>query len=205
MYVTFDNVSSTSLGLILISKTIYAPSVKTALVSIDGSDGSLDMTEYFGKIRYNNRKIEIKFTSLNPGIDVWSNVQKALHGKKCNIVFSEDPNYYYIGRISLNSWQREKSTASFTMTIDSEPYKYKTNETTVTSANNTTKVYTNLQKPAVPEFTLAGTTKITFGSYSTQLTAGTYIIPAIEFSAGSNSVAYEGSGNITVKYQEGCL
>ena len=47
--VTFGEYNSyADLNLILSSKTIGSPSVKTSTIDLPGSDGELDFTEYFG-------------------------------------------------------------------------------------------------------------------------------------------------------------
>lgn len=42
-------------SLILSQKTIGTPSPKTEAIDIPGGDGVLDLTEFFGEVKYNNR------------------------------------------------------------------------------------------------------------------------------------------------------
>mgnify|MGYP000417061958 CR=1 FL=1 len=65
--VTFGEFNSYSdLNLILSSKTIGSPSVKTSTIDLPGSDGELDFTEYFGEPKYSNRPLKFQFTAINP-------------------------------------------------------------------------------------------------------------------------------------------
>ena len=54
--VNFDNYNSwTDFFLIRSSKTISSPEPKYIKVEVEGADGELDLTEYFGDIKYKNR------------------------------------------------------------------------------------------------------------------------------------------------------
>ena len=59
----FGEIHTSSYGLVLSKKTIEAPSPKLETVDIPGADGKLDMTEYFGDVKYNNRKIKLEFST----------------------------------------------------------------------------------------------------------------------------------------------
>ena len=124
---TFGTITSTSLDLIGAKKTIGFPSTKTDTVSIPSSDVTLDLTEAFGGPYYNNRKITLEFLSLQPWSDQMeqdSTVKNALHGQKMKVVFSDDPDYYWLGRINVGDWTYYKGAGKVVITIDAEPYKY---------------------------------------------------------------------------------
>ena len=48
-------------GLILSEKEIKSPKPKTIEFEIEGSDGVLDYTEFFGGVKYENRQLTFKF------------------------------------------------------------------------------------------------------------------------------------------------
>ena len=54
------------LYLICTKKTIGSPTVKESTVEVEGGDGVLDYTEYFGDVKYNNRQLKFEFESLVP-------------------------------------------------------------------------------------------------------------------------------------------
>lgn len=205
MFISFDNVTNETLGFILTKKTIGSPSIKAASVSIPGADGELDLADYFGSVRYNNRTITLECESLDRSLAHHSSIMKALHGKKKKVRFNDDNGYYYIGRVSVGNFTHQGATGRFTATINAEPYKYKEQVTTVTTANNKTVTLANAQRPVVPTIKLTGTTSITFGDYSVSLSAGTYQLADIELKEGNNSITFSGSGSITITYQEGVL
>lgn len=116
------------LHLILTEKTIGTPSPKTELIDIPGSDGVLDFTEFFGETKYENRELSFEFSTLVPQSEfmtLFSMVQNALHGKKMMISLDADPEWYYIGRITVSEWKADKRIGLLTIDCDCEPFKYR--------------------------------------------------------------------------------
>lgn len=197
-------------SLILSQKTIGAPSPKTETIDIPGGDGVLDLTEFFGDVKYNNRNLSFEFSSIVPQPDFmnqFSHIQYALHGQKMRIILDDDPEWYYIGRISVSEWKAEKAVGKLTIDCDCEPYKYKLTETAVavvvTGTNSV--VLPNGRKRVVPEITTDAEMKITFGAYSGTFSAGTFTIPELVLAPGKNTVKVTGTGNISFRYREGVL
>lgn len=209
--ITFGNYKSyDDLFLICTKKTIGSPTVKTSTVDIEGGDGQLDYTEYFGDVKYNNRQLYFEFESIVPQSqfsDLNSAILDALHGKKVKIVLDEDAEYYYIGRLEVSDFTNSRGIGSIKIDCDCEPYKYKKNETVVTKTINGTATITlaNMRKRAVPTITSTATMTYEFGGRSIQQNAGTFIIPAFELVEGNNIITVTGTGNVTFKYQEGRL
>ena len=127
--ITFGNYHSyNAFQLILAAKTIGTPSPKTETIDIPGGDGVLDLTEFFGETKYNNRSLSFEFSSMvNPSefMSLFSRVQNALHGKKMTITLDDDPDWYYIGRISVSEWKADRNIGKLTIDCDCEPYKYR--------------------------------------------------------------------------------
>lgn len=116
------------LHLILAEKTIGTPAPKTELIDIPGSDGVLDFTEYFGAIKYENRELSFEFSTLVPQSEfmtLFALVQNALHGQKMMISLDVDPEWYYIGRITVSEWKADKRIGKLTIDCDCEPYRYR--------------------------------------------------------------------------------
>ena len=112
--------------LILANKTVGTPSPKTETIDIPGGDGVLDLTEYFGDVKYENRPLSYEFSTMVPRSEfpsVFSAVQNALHGRKLPIIDDEDPEWFYTGRISVSEWKAEKNIGKLTIDCDCEPYR----------------------------------------------------------------------------------
>lgn len=210
--VTFGDFHSwDDFSLILNSKLIGSPEAKTTTVEIPGADGVLDISEYFGEVKYKNRKLSFDFSTIVPKcefLNLFSAIQNAIHGKRIRIILDDDPDFYYVGRISVSEWKADKNIGRITIDCDCEPYKYRMNKTviSVNVTDTATIQLPNLRKRATPTFTSTGAIRIGFGgsTYSIE-TAGTFTAPEIILGAGNNEITFTGTANVTVEYQEGGL
>ena len=93
--------SYTDFGVILTNQDIGIPIPKTYTVDIEGMDGSLDLSECFGEIKYSNRTLKFTFETIEK-IPDWqsrmSMISSLLHGQKMKITVWSDPDFYYVGR-----------------------------------------------------------------------------------------------------------
>lgn len=205
--------SYNDLRLILASKTIGTPSPKTEVIDIPGGDGVLDLTEYFGDVKYENRELSYEFSIMVPRSDfpsVFSAVQSALHGRKLPIIDDEDPGWFYRGRISVSEWKADRNIGKLTIDCDCEPYKYQISPTVITrSISGTSSInLPNSRKRVVPEVVVSSGSglSITFGSgYLWNLASGSYLLPELELVEGDNTVTVSGTGTITFTYTQGTL
>ena len=210
--ITFGTYHSyTDLELILSSKIIGAPSVKTETVEVPGADGVLDFTEFFGEPKYNNRTLTFEFTSIK----AWSSqltqdstIKNALHGKKMKIILDDNPNYYFYGRVSVGDWTSDKNIAKLTITCDCDPWRYKMTETTVTQSitDSGTVALSNLRRSVVPRISTDAAITIAWTGGSASLAAGNdQLIAALVISQGNTTLTITGTATVTFKYQEGGL
>ena len=113
---------------------INPPSVKSRTVDIPGGNGQLDLTESLtGYPTYSNRTGSIEFIVVNdlnwqnPNHDEWyklyTNVMSYLHGQKLTMILEDDPEYYYDGRFSVNSWKTDKNNSKITIDYNVAPFK----------------------------------------------------------------------------------
>lgn len=206
--VFFDEYNSyLDFALILNDKTIGEAAVKTNTVEIEGSDGVLDLTDYFGEVYYENRTLEFNFSLIEPISEfsrIYSEVKNALNGKKMKITLSEDQDFYYVGRVSVNEWASDGRIGKLSISCDCEPYKYRKNVTQKTITVNGTKtvLFQNLHKRVIPEFNLSAAMQIKFGDTTYNPTKGNWQDSRLKFVQGSNRVDFIGTGTVTVKYQE---
>ena len=127
------------LHLILAEKSIGTPAPKTELIDIPGSDGVLDFTEFFDGVKYKNRELSFEFSTLVPQSEfmtLFSMIQNALHGQKMMISLDVDPEWHYIGRITVEPWKADKNIGKITIDCDCEPYKYRVSSKAVYLCGN---------------------------------------------------------------------
>ena len=199
--------------LILASKTIGTPSPKTETIDIPGGDGVLDLTDFFGEPKYNNRNLSFDFSTMVPMSEfmtVFSAVQNALHGKRMAITLDEDPEWYYTGRISVSEWKAERNIGRLTIDCDCEPYKMSNNPTVISKNVNGTEIITlpNSRKRVVPEVKIeseSGLNIVYQVGNVWDLGSGSYTLPELELADGDNTVTITGTGTITFTYHQGKL
>ena len=197
-------------SLILNSKKIESPAPKTSTVEIPGADGVLDISEYFGEVKYKNRKLSFDFSTIVPQSDflnLFSEIQNTLHGQKVRVILDDDPDFYYVARISVSEWKANKNIGKITIDCDCEPYKYKLYKTVINRAvsGSTTLALQNLRKRVNPTFTTDAEIQISFENSTYTIGAGTFIVPEIALVAGNNTLTLTGTANVVIEYQEGGL
>lgn len=210
--VTFDDLHSyDDLSLVLNSKTIEPPTPKTETVDIPGADGELDFTEFFGEVKFKNRKLAFNFSYIGLASTFTtelSAIQTALHGKKMKICLDDDPDYYYVGRVTVGTWTTQKGYFTIEITANCEPYKY---AQTVTVVSNEVEdeleiMLENSRKSVIPKISTTGAITIAWDGASASLSAGNdQIIEDLILREGMTVVTVTGNAEVTFKYQEGAL
>lgn len=198
------------LKLILSGKEMGAPGVKSKKLDIEGADSSLDLTDFFGEPKYEDVTHKFQFSTIVPQSEfmtLYSRIKNAIHGKKMRVILDDDPLFYWMGRCYVSSFTNEKNVGTVEVECDCEPYKYKLAKTVVTKAVEGTDniVLTNGRKRAVPTITTTAAMTIAFGGGKWTNSAGTYTIPELELTHGTNTVTVTGTGTITFEWQEGDL
>lgn len=201
------------LHLLLTEKEIGAPEVKRHSINIEGADGELDFTDFFGEPKYQNAQHRFAFESIqtrNEQLSQFADIKNRIHGKKGRIILDDDPSFFYVGRCFVSKYTNEKSIGKISVECDCEPYKYKLTKTVVTRAiDGTVEVsLTNARKRAVPEVRIESETglNIVFNTSNVwDLGSGSYTLPELELVEGENLVTVTGTGTITFTWQEAAL
>lgn len=116
-------------GLMLKSRPVISPpEPKYKLIEVPGSNAVIDLTEALtGEVTYHPREIKFEFIT-GASREEWANIRtdvlNALHGKRLEIVLDNDPDYYYIGRITVGDAKPGKAAFVLPVVAMVEPYKY---------------------------------------------------------------------------------
>ena len=202
-------------GLVLTDKSIPDPEPKTNYIQLDGVSGTLDLTEALtGEVAYADRIISATF-SASCGTYQWREavrrqIAAALHGRKVQIIEPDDPEHYFLGRVTIKDGTRHASFSTFTIEAVCEPWRYAMEETSrrveVTAGNSQDVVITNGGvKTLTPDIVVEGTVKLTFGGASVDLSTGSYKVADIKLRQGDNVVGVSGTGAVTFTYREATL
>lgn len=106
---------------------INPPEVKTRTFDNPGGDGIFDMTESLtGFPLYGQRTGSLEFYVLN-GWGNWKrtheSIMNTVHGKNVQLMLTDDPAYYYNGRLTFNTWKSDKDHSVVTLDYNLDPYK----------------------------------------------------------------------------------
>ena len=160
------------------------PEVRTNFVTIPGRSGSLDLTEALtGGIVYEDRELEIEFIVLDQEMywmDIYQDVVSKIHGKKMKIRLVDDPEYYYIGRVTVGEFASNSDYSSISVTCQLEPYKYGDFFLT-----DTAKIYIGDLAPVTVDGISMLQTTLTFGKYSHEGIGSPWNIPIAVQDTGS--------------------
>lgn len=215
--ILFGNIHSfNDLNLILSSAEIPPAKPKQNFVDIPGADGSVDMTEAHGEVKYSDRT-GAKFTFyMNPagGLSesAWEakkkEVSNLLNGLRCNIILDKDPGYYWQGRCTIDENKSSKRLRKIVVGARLAPYKLKTNVTKVATKLTATPngiILTNARKTVCPTIISTGTAKIVVSGAEFNIGKGTHKILNFQLKQGETLVSVSGSGDLEFNYQEGDL
>lgn len=126
--VKFDNFHSfDDWGIVLMNADIPLPEPKFHFVEVPGAANVIDLTEAFGDIDYNQRTITMEFFAPDGNYTLPAKkniIATAVHGKRLKLVFDNDPEYYYWGRVNFSNMVLDYKHSTITMYFVCDPYKY---------------------------------------------------------------------------------
>lgn len=209
--VWFDDVHSyNDLNLVLSQVNIPPAPAKTNYVDIPGSDGSVDLTEALGEVKYGDREDCSFVFTVFPYDDFEvkkQQVNNLLNGQRCKITVDKDPEYYWIGRCAVSEYESDRNLHKITVTAIVAPYKLK-HSPTVVSVPAGIRVQVNIvngRKTTVPTITCTAATTIVRGDDTFSFNAGTHKDLELALKEGTTSLIITSTAAVTITYQEGDL
>lgn len=227
--VKFGNVhSADDLGLALCSMEITPPEPKVYRISVAAADGDIDITGAMtdGDVKYERRILTLEFAMLGDSRDIhskYSEVMNAIHGREFDeIVFDDDGNYYYTGRVSAVALSNEPLKGTITVQCVVDPYKYDwgddwlwdpfsfetgvINEMCNLQVNGTLDVtFIGQRKKYVPTINVTSAMTVQYAGKIYNLTPGNNKIFEIKFHQGANVMKFQGHGTVTIENIGGSL
>lgn len=204
---------------------IAAPAVKTSYISLPGGDGALDLTEVLaGRPTYERRTGSWEFVVMNDYGDWaarYSNIMEYLQGKEFSIIFDDDPEYYYRGRLSVNEWRSEPYYSRIVIDYNVDPYKRNTDgfgtnwlwdpfnfETGIIQDYRKLIVQGTLSFNYINDSMIdsvpiinssVNTMKMDFGGHRYNLNKGPNTFANVIFVPGENPISFTGNGIISIE------
>ncbi|MDR1801897.1 MAG: phage tail family protein [Lachnospiraceae bacterium] len=189
------------------------PKWRKETVEVPFSDGVLDISEaYTGYVVYEPREIECAFTIRVISHADYENkisaIRNDLDGADIQLSTSDEPGYYFSGRVSVESaYDTEEIDQEIIISMEAYPYKYKAAETVIESEITDEGYITcpNERMPVIPRINTDALVTVLFNDTSVALPVGETLVSSFLFMKGDNVIRVTGSANITVTYQEGSL
>ena len=198
-------------GLIVAPYAIPMPESQTNYVEIPGRDGTLDLSESFGTVRYADRIIPLTLYARAPFDALISAFAADVHGLRMNVIFDRDSIYYFDARVTLEDVEKHAGYCELSLECRAKPYKLEHFETTITvlPAGSASVTLNNSRMPVVPTITVSAEMTLAFTinekDYSVTLPAGTHTIPSLVLSAGDMKIGITGTGSVAFTYRKGAL
>ena len=214
--VRFDGMDSyDKWGYHLAHKVIGEAEPKYNLVQVPGGVGYIDLTDALGVMGYNERELELTMKDIadhNEFIRHYSAMQADIHGKRCKITLSDDPDYYWDGRCSVGAMEQDGIACYVPVVAICQPYKLKQSKTVVQDDSLTEEykelVLSNDTMPTIPTITVQQETTIEYNGSTYSINTGSHRLLDIILVSGGGTIkakAPGGSGSIKIEYQEGAL
>ena len=198
-------------GLIVAPYAIPMPESQTNFVEIPGRDGTLDLSEAFGTVRYADRIIPLTLYVRAPFDTLISVFAADVHGRRMNVIFDRDPTFYYDARVMVEDVERHAGYCELSLECRAEPYKLEHFKTTITvlPTGTASVTLTNTRMPVVPTITVSAEMTLAFTlsgkDYTINLATGTHIVPSLVLMEGDTVIGITGTGRITFTYRKGAL
>lgn len=181
----------------------------TVYVNVPYRDGSLDLSDVFGRKSYKDRRIKCELLIVSRNyMQAYNELNRLFNGEKCRMILSNE-NYYYEGRVSIGSLKSERFKFKTDMEMIAYPYKFKSTETTVTvnaSYGGTLATLSNSQMPVKPKFLSSSAVTITANgkTYNVPANAETQFDDFI-LTDSETEIIVTGTGTVSITYREGIL
>lgn len=210
--------------------SVQPPEVRETYIDIAGLDGELDLSEVLtGYPSYESRDAKWEFTVVDRSHwdYVYSRLMNEIHGRKMYAILEDDINYYYTGRMKVDSFKSKKNTAVIVVDGYLDPYKVMVGATSeqwmwdpfnfetdiardyksLVVDGSTTYTIIGSRMPVNPQFkaSASGMT-VTLNGVTYNLST-TYKTPSNfpQLRDGEYEMTFSGNGTVSVKFDIGSL
>lgn len=225
--VTIGGVHMSDMGLALANKEIGLPDIQTKQIQIPFRDGALDLTNVLsGRPHYGNRALTLNMNCIDPDkLQKMSSVANALHGQKARIIFDEDPEWFYYGRLDLSSFKENRLGGEYVILADCDPFKYSVTSSdeewlwdpfsfidgVIMEFSNIQNIGTNTyllianEMPTLAKITTDAQITVTYEGVAVIVYPGTTTLYEFQFAPGENEITISGNATVSIDYRGGRL
>lgn len=207
---------------------VQPPSLRESYVEIPGADGELDLSEVLtGHPLYDGRDAKFEFMLIDRERWRWaySRLMNEVHGKRMRIVLDDDSNFYYTGRVKVNSFESSINLATIVINARIDPYKkslianserwlwdpfnFETDvardyaDLTVDGTLTVTVVGSRM--PVTPVLKVSSDMTVQYDGTTYQLATGSNRIAGMVLADDEYEMTFTGTGTVSVQFEVGSL
>lgn len=181
------------------------PTLEEFYVDVPGGP-VLDLSQALTKRPvFKQREIHIEVGGVRNRFD-WdgeiSTIRNLIDGQVCKIIFDNDSDWYWKGRVRITDFDREASIGHFTITMLADAYKYAVTAESDTYTTETAVItFPNFDIPVVPEFECTAGCDLSDGTEVYHLRVGKNRIPTLKTDT-SKTWTLTGNTSTTVTCRE---
>lgn len=217
IFVEFENMNGVKMNpyydfeMVLSLHSVSPPKPKLYRVNVDGADGSLDLSEWAGEVKFENREVKMIFSCAalkETHRAILDSFSAFILGRVQKVTFLDEPDFYYKGRVDEVEIETSMGISTVTVTMTCQPYKMSHRETVLTFdvVGNMEIVLKAMRKTVIPTITTTGTSiTLTYKNNSYTVSAGTRQIAGIVVTDSPEILTVTGNTTITLKWLEGVL
>lgn len=216
-------------GLCALSIDPGTAEVDEKFKEIPGRNGDLDLTDALtGFPIYKNATMKLTFDFKDGNYDLWlmraSELRNRLHGKRMKVVLGRE-EFFYEGRVSVNTEKLNRRYSSVEITVNRDPYKMELHSSLESwlwdSFNFKTGIvrdYKDLQVKGNLEVIIPGRTMrviptfecnekmtVNYNGTTYNLPKGKSRSPDLLLEEGKNKLVFSGNGTVSIDYRGGSL
>lgn len=192
-------------GMLLKTRSVSPAKAKIFRVEMDGADGAVDFTEWAGRVLYETRTVTVELRDMR---ERRSGVIRELLGRRAELHFSDDPDWYYSGRCDEIEEARQKQrVVDLKMSFTCQPYKLASTPTVIAGTVTTSKAFKLKARrmPVIPVINSTGSASISIDGQSYSLSSGDNVIAAAKLTDAEKTITVTGSVTVKFTWQDGEL
>lgn len=202
----------TDFALLWMGRDITSPEAKRHIISeVPGIDSVLERTSEMGPTRFYNRTIRDHFMILDKSYNEWESrrerIMNALHGRRVRITADTDPLCYWEGFTTVETIKDGAVISEFVISADVYPYKkyLEPLSKSQTITDSGTMTISNKRMPSSPVITASAAMTLVYRGREYVLAAGDNAMDFELYPFDDNTLAFTGSGTVTVTWTGGSL
>lgn len=216
-------------GVFFTKRVISPPVVQTNYIEVPQRDGKIDLSEGLtGLVKYYNREIELELKfkeQIGDYATRFSDILNYCHGKRMQIIFDDDIDNFYIGRINVEKNEVLEKIGVISIKADCEPYKYDLQSSdelwlwdTFDFEDGVINEFVDVpvmgietinlvakRQVTYPTISVDSPMKVEFDGISYDLAVGENKMYDILLPEGENELTFRGYGTVTIRYRGGSL